>query len=119
MIPKLILQPLVENCIYHGVRLKGEKCIIRITTCMKEDGLHIIVYDSGVGMSIEQINNVLKASEEDDVKVLSGFGLRGTISRIRYYNDCNDVVQIRSEPGEYTEIEIYIPKMREKEVEGE
>ena len=119
MIPKLILQPLVENCIYHGVRLKGEKCVIRITTSMEEDGLHIIVYDSGVGMSTEQITNVLKASEGNDVKIMSGFGLCGTISRIRYYYDCKNVVQIRSEPGEYTEIEIYIPKMRETEVEGE
>ena len=113
MIPKLILQPIVENCIYHGVRLKGEKCVIRITTRMEEDGLHIIVYDSGVGMSAGQIKNVLEASEEDDVKILSGFGLRGTINRIRYYSDCDNVVQIRSERGEYTEIEIYIPKTRE------
>lgn len=119
MIPKLILQPLVENCIYHGVRLKGEKCVIRITTRMKEDGLHIIVYDSGVGMSDEQLKNVREAIVEDDIKILSGFGLRGTISRIRYYYDCNNVVQIRSEPGEYTEIEIYIPKMRETKAEGE
>ena len=119
MIPKLILQPLVENCIYHGVRLKGEKCVIRITTRMEEGGLHIIVYDSGIGMSTEQIKNVLEASEEDDVRILSGFGLRGTINRIRYYYDCDNVVQIRSEPGEYTEIEIYIPKMRETEAEGE
>jgi two-component system sensor histidine kinase YesM len=119
MIPKLILQPLVENCIYHGVRLKGEKCVIRITTRMEEGGLQIIVYDSGVGMSTERIKNVLEASEEDDVRILSGFGLRGTINRIRYYYDCDDVIQIRSEPGEYTEIEIYIPKMRETEAEGE
>jgi two-component system sensor histidine kinase YesM len=115
MIPKLILQPLVENCIYHGVRLKGEKCVIRITTRMEEDGLHIIVYDSGVGMSAEQIKNVLEANKEDEeeVSILSGFGLRGTINRIRYYCDCDNVVQIRSEPGEYTEIELYIPKKRE------
>lgn len=119
MIPKLILQPLVENCIYHGVRLKGEKCVIRITSCMEEDGLHIIVYDSGVGMGTEQIKNVLEASQEDDVKILSGFGLRGTISRIRYYYDYDNVVQIRSELGEYTEIEIYIPKIKEINTEGE
>ena len=121
MIPKLILQPLVENCIYHGVRLKGEKCVIRITTRMEEDGLHIIVYDSGVGMSAEQIKNVLEANEEeeDDVRILSGFGLRGTINRIRYYYNCDNVVQIRSELGEYTEIEIYISKMREIKAEGE
>ena len=119
MIPKLILQPLVENCIYHGVRLKGEKCIIRITTRMEEGGLHIIVYDTGVGMSAEQIKSVLEASEKDDIKGLSGFGLRGTINRIRYYYDYDDVVQISSEPGEYTEIEIYIPKMRKAKAEGE
>ncbi|NLK10525.1 MAG: histidine kinase [Staphylococcus equorum] len=119
MIPKLILQPLVENSIYHGVRLKGEKCVIRITTRMVEGGLYIIVYDSGVGMSTEQIKKVLEANEENDVRVLSGFGLRGTINRIRYYYDCNNVVQIRSKLGEYTEVEIYIPEMRELKVEGE
>jgi len=117
MVPKLILQPLVENCIYHGVRLKGEKCIIRITTSMENDGLHIIVYDSGVGMSQEQINNLLESAYEDDARVLSGFGLRGTINRIRYYYDCDTVVRIRSEQGEYTEVEICIPKTRVKLVE--
>lgn len=118
MVPKLILQPLVENCIYHGVRPKGEKCVIRITIRMEEGGLYIIVYDSGVGMSTEQIKNVLEASREDDIKILSGFGLRGTINRIRYYYDYDNVIQIRSEQGEYTEIEIYIPKKREMKTEG-
>ena len=70
-------------------------------------------------MSAEQIKNVMEASEEDDVRILSGFGLRGTINRIRYYCDCDNVVQIRSEPGEYTEIEIYIPKMMKINGEGE
>ncbi len=119
MVPKLILQPLVENCIYHGVRPKGEKCVIRITTRMEEDGLHIMVYDSGVGMSPEQIKNVLETRVDYDARGLSGFGLRGTINRIRYYYDCDNVVQIHSDPGEYTEIDIYIPKTRKTEAEGE
>ena len=93
--------------------------MIRITTRMDEDGLHIIVYDSGVGMSAEQIKNVLDTNEDEDVRIVSGFGLRGTINRIRYYYDCDNAVQIRSEPGEYTEVEIYIPKMRKTEAEGE
>ncbi len=118
MIPKLILQPLVENCIYHGVRLKGEKGIIRITTRMEEDGLHVIVYDSGVGMTAEQIKEVLVTGDTEEGDVLSGFGLHGTIKRIRYYCDCDEVVQIRSEPGEYTEIEIRIPRMIESGTEG-
>ena len=112
-IPKLILQPIVENSIYHGVRLKGEKGIIRVTTCLEKDGLHIIVYDSGIGMSEEQIKKVLETGGEEDEDALSGFGLKGTINRIRYYCDRDDSVQIRSESGEYTEIEICIPEIIE------
>lgn len=109
MIPKLILQPLVENCIYHGVRLKGEKGVIRITTKKEEGNLHIIVYDSGIGMSQERIEEVLSSSDDFGGGERPGFGLAGTINRIRYYYNCKDVVQIRSEQGEYTEIEICVP----------
>ncbi len=118
MVPKLILQPLVENSIYHGVRLKGEKCVIRITTHVDENGLHIIVYDSGIGMSADKIRSIIEPNEEEKGLLLS-FGLRGTINRIRYSCDYDNVIQIRSEPGEYTEIEIYIPNMRETKAEEE
>lgn len=110
-IPKLILQPLVENSIYHGIRLTGEPGVIRIVTRIEGDKLHIIVRDTGVGMSQEAIDNIINPkpsdNEEDDEK-LSGFGLKGTIERIRYYCDNEDVVSIRSEQGEYTEIELTI-----------
>ena len=118
MIPKLILQPLVENCIYHGIRPKGEAGTIRISSRLCDDGIHIIVCDDGVGMPQEQIDKVLSIEKNDKAdgsdEKLSGFGLRGTIERIRYYCDSDDVVQIRSIPGELTEIEITIPKMNSK-----
>ena len=114
MVPKLILQPLVENSIYHGIKLKGEHCVIRITAKMSEQGLHIFIYDTGMGMSEEQIQSVLETKrEENDEPVRKshgGFGLAGTIDRIRYYCNKDDVVTIRSELGEYTEIELFIPK---------
>ncbi len=111
MLPKLILQPLVENSLYHGVRLKGEKGIIRISAYEKDEAVHITVYDTGVGMEQEQIDQILLGAEgyED---ALSGFGLSGTIERIRYYCNCRDVVKIRSAIGEYTEIELIIPKQK-------
>lgn len=108
MIPKLILQPLVENSLYHGVRLTGEKEIIRISAFKKEDGVHIIVYDTGVGMTQEQISKVLASVSSDD-NALESFGLKGTIERIRYYCNYRETILIRSEPGEFTEIEIIIP----------
>ncbi len=124
MVPKLILQPLVENSIYHGIKLKGEPCVIRITSKMSEDGLHIFIYDTGVGMSEEQIQKVLATEREGDEEAVrkspSGFGLAGTIDRIRYYCNNIDVVNIRSEIGEYTEIELFIPRnTQERRHEGE
>jgi two-component system sensor histidine kinase YesM len=110
LIPKLILQPLVENSLYHGVRLKGEKGLIRISAFEKDEAVHITVYDTGVGMTQQQISDVLSGFSADEEEELSGFGLKGTIERMRYYCNDHEVIQIRSELGEYTEIEIIIPK---------
>ncbi len=124
MVPKLILQPLVENSIYHGIKLKGEPCIIKITAKNRAEGLHIFIYDTGVGMSEEQIEKVLETKWEESEDAIrksnTGFGLAGTIDRIRYYCNRDDVVTIRSEIGEYTEIELFIPKStQERWSEGE
>ena len=109
IVPKLILQPLVENSIYHGIRLKGEKGLIRISGFVEDGSLHVVVRDTGVGMTKEQIDEILfrergsRPDEED-----KSFGLWGTIERIRIYCDDRDCVKIRSEVGEFTEIEIVI-----------
>lgn len=114
-IPKLILQPLVENSIYHGIRLTGEPGTIRITSKIIDGALHLSVYDTGVGMSKEMIEKVMEINDKEDPDsdnpLLLSFGLRGTIERIRYYCDNNDVINIRSEEGEYTEIELVFPNV--------
>lgn len=119
MVPKLMLQPLVENCIYHGIRPKGEPGIIRISGEKTDGGIRLTVYDSGIGMSKDTIDKALGREEETisemskevdlTVSIPSGFGLKGTIDRIRYYCNRDDVVTITSEEGEYTEIVITIP----------
>lgn len=111
-VPKLLLQPLVENCIYHGIRPKGEEGIIKITGRFENDNIVLNVRDSGVGMSRADIAKVLsgeKNDSESENTMPSGFGLRGTIDRIRYYCGNDDVVTIDSIEGEYTEITIKIP----------
>ena len=112
-IPKLILQPLVENSIYHGIRPKGEPGTIKISAKRNEDNLVISVYDSGIGMSEDMIAKVLgnEEIENNDISdsALNGFGLKGTIDRIRYYCDKEDIVMIESEEGEFTKITVTIP----------
>ncbi|MCR5178743.1 MAG: histidine kinase [Lachnospiraceae bacterium] len=111
IVPKLILQPIVENSIYHGIRLKGEKGEIKITSRMESGILHLTVRDTGVGMSEEMIEHVL-SSERPERSDLSeeSFGLWGTVERVRIFCGRDDVVRISSEQGEYTEIEFLISK---------
>ncbi len=116
-IPKLILQPIVENSIYHGIRLKGEMGTIRITSRFVDGVLHLSVYDTGIGMPEEQIREILAkkhyngdtdSSFADIYDTSDSFGLWGTIERVRGFCECEDVVRIQSEQGEYTEVEFII-----------
>ncbi|MCR4895207.1 MAG: sensor histidine kinase [Lachnospiraceae bacterium] len=112
MMPKLLLQPLVENCIYHGIRPKGDPGVIRISARLEDGDIVLSVYDTGLGMSPEQIDQVLTGeggTPAEESGSGSGFGLKGTIDRIRYYCGREDVVTIESEPGEYTRITFRVP----------
>ena len=108
IVPKLTLQPLVENCIYHGIRPKGEPGVIKVTCKLKDGMMHLSVYDTGVGMSsemIEKLTNRDRRASGDE----ASFGLWGTIERVRYYSHMDDVVRITSEEGEFTCIELILP----------
>ena len=112
ILPKLTLQPLVENCIYHGIRPKGEEGIIKISSRHLGDSFTVSVYDSGVGMDENIIERILAGedvSEKKDDYSKRSFGLLGTIERIRYYCGNNDAISIQSEEGEYTIITIEFP----------
>lgn len=122
LIPKLTLQPLVENCIYHGIRLKGEPGTIKITSRLVDDSLHLTVYDSGVGMSEEELETLSAElrgeTTKGDSELPKSFGLKGTVERLKYYCNGDDVVSISSVEGEYTEIRLVIPRIN-MEGEGE
>ena len=115
-VPKLVLQPLVENAIYHGIRPLKREGMIVLSVQRGEDGNVLLgVRDDGVGMTEEQIetllgNRTIKESE-------NGFGLAGTIERIRLYYDNEQAVSIQSEPGQGTSIIISVP-IREVRNEG-
>ena len=116
IVPKLILQPLVENSIYHGIRQKGEPGVIKISAHIIEGILHLSVYDTGVGMDYETAQEIMSGKKKYTAGVEDSFGLWGTIERVRYYSHIDDVVRIESEEGEFTKIELVIPAVRRREV---
>ncbi len=103
IVPKMILQPLVENSIYHGIRGKVSEGKIIINAFIKESErntkeLNIEVIDTGAGMSEEQIAQAKQ----------SGIGLSATIKRVEMTYGENGQVQVISKVGAGTKIIIKI-----------
>ncbi|WP_334077929.1 sensor histidine kinase [Paenibacillus sanfengchensis] len=106
-VPKLSLQPLVENAIYHGLKTKGEQGLISIRAEKTGKSVTITVEDNGVGMSEEQLERVEAA--------ISGMGRRKSIGlysvheRIKLYFGEAYGLTVLSRPGEGTAIEMKVP----------
>lgn len=109
VIPKLLLQPLVENALYHGVKKKRGKSLIRVKGFQKDEKLIFQVIDNGKGMSAEELNtlreNVQKGPDERKNK---GFGLANVNQRIRHYYGETYGLYIESTENEGTEATIII-----------
>lgn len=78
---KLILQPLVENAIYHGIEKAGGKGTVRIRVYGDGDDLIYQVQDDGAGMDPEEINRLLISPEKEN----RGFGIKNVNDRIQLY----------------------------------
>ncbi|RRJ63019.1 sensor histidine kinase [Paenibacillus oralis] len=116
-VPRLILQPLVENALIHG--LTQQAGMIRIAASMERSGLLLTVEDNGAGMeeaklvaTLRKMNDTGTAAEQGGLKPkghFSGMGLHNVMERMRLRFGPLFHVEIRSEPGLGTVIEMYIP----------
>lgn len=106
-IPKLTLQPLAENALYHGVKEKRGKSTIHITCREADENILLLVTDNGIGIKpdkLQFIRNSLKNSEH------VGFGLAAVHERVRLYFGENFGVEIESAYGSGTSVQVCIPK---------
>lgn len=103
---KLILQPFVENAIYHGLSEVGHKGTILISAKREGQNMLLTIRDDGAGMSQEQIDNVLNGRVTEEEK---SFGVYGTAERLSLHYGIAHPVSITAEVGIETTIEICIP----------
>ncbi|AEY67092.1 HAMP domain-containing protein,histidine kinase [Clostridium sp. BNL1100] len=82
-IPKMTLQPLVENAIYHGLRGREAKGFIKITAERDGDDIIVKTIDNGTGMTLEQISKLNQTLEDNDSSV--GYGVRNVHQRIKLF----------------------------------
>ncbi|WP_020618391.1 sensor histidine kinase [Paenibacillus daejeonensis] len=111
---KLLLQPLVENSIYHGFREMEAGGLVKIKLEQRVAGIHLHVIDNGCGMSAQRLNEVRQSLTPDGEKAAipssdsEHIGLRNTYRRLRLSCE-GSTMRIRSKPGLGTVISIEIP----------
>lgn len=106
---KLMLQPLVENAIYHGMEfMDGDGEII--LRAWKEDAeLYFEVSDNGLGMTEEQVERLFSSSTHVASNRGSGIGVKNVNERIKLYFGEQYGLTIDSEPDEGTRVRIHLP----------
>ncbi|MBO4290939.1 MAG: histidine kinase, partial [Lachnospiraceae bacterium] len=109
--PGMILQPIVENCVCHGIReMEGDGKIL-LTVGKKNGRTYISVKDNGAGMTQEDIGKVLGGEwrTRENAKDSHGVGMDNVIARLRLYLGREDVMEIHSEgKNRGTEFLVYI-----------
>lgn len=124
-IVKLLLQPIVENSVIHGLEAKESGRRLRISARMEGSDIIFEVYDNGVGMSQEETLNLkalIEGIEQSDKETKSGFaggknsiGLRNIQERIRMFYGPDYGLSIDSKQGEWTRVVVRIPAKKEGE----
>ncbi len=117
---KLMLQPLVENAIYHGMEFMDGDGEILVKAGLKEGKLCFLVADNGLGMTGEQVEQILSGKPHASSRRGSGIGVKNVNERIRLYFGEEYGLSIDSEPDEGTRIRICLPAVSYQELtEGE
>jgi two-component system LytT family sensor kinase len=101
LVPSMLLQPLVENSIKHGLRSKVEGGTIRIRTYRTASRLHLLVEDDGVGIPEDKLATLLER----------GIGVNNVHERLKVLFGSEYRMWIDSEPGKGARIQIEVPEL--------
>ncbi|GAU78882.1 sensor histidine kinase [Fusibacter sp. 3D3] len=106
-IPKLTLQPIVENAIYHGIKNKRQKGKIKIYAQQTDADILISIHDNGAGMTPERLENLKEGLQKNQH---SGLGLENVSKRLDLYFGSSYGLCFESTYGEGMTVTVRIPK---------
>jgi len=107
--PALLLQPLVENAVTHGLKDREEGGVVRVAVRLAGGEAILSVEDSGDGMTGQEIEEVLRDNPGDEGLREGGIGLRNVIRRVTLATGGRGRVEIESSPTRGMSIRIHLP----------
>lgn len=108
---KLILQPLVENAIYHGIKNIERKGLIQILGAKINDTMVLQVVDNGIGMTQKQVESIYSDATREHTKG-NGVGVRNVQERLQLYYGQAYGLSFQSEINQGTTVSITIPYLK-------
>ncbi|MFD2671331.1 sensor histidine kinase [Marinicrinis sediminis] len=107
MIPRMLIQPLVENAIFHGIVPRNQNGEITIQVRKRLAGIEMVITDNGIGMPVEKVE-LLNDPEQAIEEGWLGIGLKHVYESMQLYFDGSSRIQVDSREGEGTEIRILL-----------
>lgn len=118
-VKKMLLQPLVENSIYHGVKEKKGKGFIRISVHRKKNRIYFNIYDTGNGISPERLESLRQDFKDVNQITNQHIGLVNTNSRLILSYGPESGLHIQSQVGVFTVLWFSIPVSEDGYLAGE
>ena len=111
---KMLLQPLVENSIRHGLEAKLRQPILVITGLVRENMLHVTIGDNGRGMEPEMV----RILNEKNYHRRNHFGIENVRKRLTLYDGEAAGLSFESRKGQYTRVTLRLPMMEVEKIEN-
>ena len=105
----LLLQPVVENAVLHGLEEVEENGHIIIHIKTRKHKLHIVIFDNGCGMTLEQIDRMQQNMRNHPEESSKSIGLYNIYHRIQLYYGGDYGIQVQSQPGLGTAVTLILP----------
>ena len=118
IIPKLLLQPIVENALYHGIKPGEHKGKIRINIVSLDENLVLEVRDDGVGMTVEKQTELVKSIEKSEGTRFESYGMGNINDRIHILAGSEYGISIISDLGIGTSVSIRLPRTLGGEIDN-
>lgn len=108
-VPKLLLQPVVENALIHGISTKESDGVIQIKICRQDSRIIVKIMDNGIGISQEKINQLLAEVRKTDKTGFRRVGISNVLNRVRLIYGEEYGGTIYSCEGMFTCVELTLP----------
>lgn len=115
VIPKLILQPFIENSLRHGIERKEDGGTIKVRGSLEGERIHFMVEDDGVGMSHETIQCLMEKQEDkimNESYVSGGYAIKNVDERLKLNYGKDYTLKFISEVGKGTTVELILPVLK-------